>query len=319
MQALATRAAMEYDDGRLHDSPRASRFNEPFAVGGHSSECRVSTYRRRLFLFGGAMKAHRLAEYFPMLEGDEFNLLVEDIRKNGQLEPIVTVDGLILDGVNRYRACQELGIEPNMEEYIGNDPLSYVVSLNVRRRHMDTSQRAMLATEMLPEFEANAAAKKVETAKAQRPDGSAAFVSTTSTEAVQPHGPGVSSVKAAGVFGVKRATIERAKRVKEQAPEKVADIIAGRMSVRAVDTELREKAADKRHAERVERGEEKSVKARPKVVADYMAQTMVFKHAVKLAIMSAQRAGMFSAPETKQFMKTRHDELRSWMAELENV
>ena len=143
------------------------------------------------------MEAHRLAKYFPLLEGDEFNLLVEDIRKNGQLEPIVTVDGEILDGLNRYRACQEIGIEPVTEEYTGDDPLGYVVSLNVRRRHMDTSQRAMLATEMLPEFEAQAAARKIETAKGQRPNGSAAFVSATSTEVVQPHGPGVSSVKAA--------------------------------------------------------------------------------------------------------------------------
>lgn len=41
------------------------------------------------------MKAHKLAKYFPILEGDEFKMLVEDIRKNGQLNPIVTYKGEI--------------------------------------------------------------------------------------------------------------------------------------------------------------------------------------------------------------------------------
>lgn len=61
------------------------------------------------------------------------------------------------------------------EEYNGDDPLSYVVSINIRRRHMDTSQRAMLATEMLPEFEAEAKERLRESArenaKAKRPEG----------------------------------------------------------------------------------------------------------------------------------------------------
>jgi len=182
---------------------------------------------------------------------------------------------------------------------------------------MDTSQRAMLATEMLPEFEAQAAARKIETAKGQRPNGSAAFVSATSTEVVQPHGPGVSSVKAAEVFGVKRATIERAKRVKEQAPEKVADIVAGKTTVGAVDAELREARAEKRHEERKGRADTKTVKEHPKVVKEYFDAVHQYRDGLKLAIMSAQR-GMF-APEAMQMVRTRHDELRSLMAELENI
>ena len=196
------------------------------------------------------MEAHRLAKYFPLLEGDEFNLLVEDIRKNGQLEPIVTVDGEILDGLNRYRACQEIGIEPVTEEYTGDDPLGYVVSLNVRRRHMDTSQRAMLATEMLPEFEAQAK-ERIETS---RDEGGryAPFVSVD-TNGKPNYNETTATAEAAKEFNVARVTVARAKRVKEQAPEKVADIVAGKTSVRAVDTELREARAEMRHAERKDR------------------------------------------------------------------
>lgn len=265
------------------------------------------------------MEAHRLAEYFPLLEGDEFNLLVEDIRKNGQLEPIVTVDGLILDGLNRYRACQEIGIEAVTEAYAGDDPLSYVVSLNVRRRHMDTSQRAQLATEMEEEF---AEAEKAKKEARRKEDGR--YAPSDSGEQngdrdYQKENEQLAATRAAKAFNVSRASVVRAKRVKEQAPEKVADIVAGRETVGAVDTELRVERAKKRHAERIDKEDTKSVKERPKVVADYMSATVDFRHALKLAIMSDQRQGMFSAPETKQFMKTRHDELRSLMAELESA
>lgn len=174
------------------------------------------------------MNAHKLAGYFPILEGEEFEMLVEDIRKNGQLEPIVLYKGEILDGVNRYRACERLGIEPISEEYTGDDPLSYVVSINIRRRHMDKSQRAMLATEMLPEFEEEAKerqGKRVDLTLGSD-DHNVSF--------------GRSRENVASIFGVSGPTIQRAKRIKEEAPGKVPAIVSGKESIFAVDEELRQ-------------------------------------------------------------------------------
>ncbi len=46
-----------------------------------------------------------------------------------------------------WRACQNLGVEPRFEEYDG-DPLTFVLSKNLHRRHPNISQRAMMAVRM---------------------------------------------------------------------------------------------------------------------------------------------------------------------------
>lgn len=94
------------------------------------------------------MKFHPYAELFPMIEGADFEALKEDIRANGQREPIWVFNGEVLDGRNRYRACESLGVPVRSQEYDGDDPLGFVISLNLRRRHLDESQRAMVATKL---------------------------------------------------------------------------------------------------------------------------------------------------------------------------
>ena len=91
------------------------------------------------------MKFHPLSELFPLMQGREFDELVADIRAHGQLEPITVLDGMILDGRNRWRACEAAGRTPFYEVFRGDDPLAWVLSLNLHRRHLDESQRAMVA------------------------------------------------------------------------------------------------------------------------------------------------------------------------------
>jgi len=97
----------------------------------------------------GDLELHPLAELFPKMTDEEFNDLVMSIEENGLREPIwLSRDGRVLDGRHRYLACCELGIEPETRTFDGDDELQFVLDLNLNRRHLTTSQRALIAADM---------------------------------------------------------------------------------------------------------------------------------------------------------------------------
>jgi hypothetical protein len=91
------------------------------------------------------MDLHDICAIWPKLTGRPFDQLVADMKQHGLREPIITLDDKILDGANRFAACQTAGVEPRFEPYKGNDPLGFCISRNGARRHLTTSQRAMVA------------------------------------------------------------------------------------------------------------------------------------------------------------------------------
>jgi hypothetical protein len=92
---------------------------------------------------------HELCLLFPRCTDEELQLLVSDIRENGLQTPITLYEGKILDGRNRYLACQMLNKEPDYVEFDGDDPLPFVISRNLCRRHLSESQRAMVAAAII--------------------------------------------------------------------------------------------------------------------------------------------------------------------------
>jgi hypothetical protein len=122
------------------------------------------------------LPVHPLAELFPLIDGEDFSAFAEDIRLNGVVDKIVLLDGAILDGRNRFNVLTHLvesgevlgsgwghrAGEPLDAEHldadnpwfcrfnrdVDGDPLSWVLSKNLKRRHLNESQRAMVAAKL---------------------------------------------------------------------------------------------------------------------------------------------------------------------------
>ncbi len=158
------------------------------------------------------IRFHEYANLFPMMDNDAFDALVDDIKINGVREPIVFIGNEILDGRNRYTAARQLGIEYPVTEYTGADPLGFVVSLNLKRRHLTESQRAMVASRLAkmkvgnPNFN-----------QANLPDSSSHIVT---------------NAQAAAILNVSERSIKTAKNVHEHGtPELVKAVETGKVSV----------------------------------------------------------------------------------------
>ena len=157
------------------------------------------------------IQSHPFADMFPMMKGEDFTDLVTSIQKDGLEEPIVTYEGKILDGRNRYAACTEAEIKPEFIEYEGADPLGFVLRKNLHRRHLTASQRAMVAANM------------ADLQNGQRADE----VSGTSIDV------------AAKSLNVGRASVDRAKVVQASGDDELIEAVeSGEMSVSAAAKQI---------------------------------------------------------------------------------
>lgn len=90
------------------------------------------------------LEFHPIANIFPLLDGQEAASLANSIRENGQREHILLFEGKILDGRNRYIACQKYGVSPKTRDFNGSciEALRLVWDLNFERRQLTKSQAA---------------------------------------------------------------------------------------------------------------------------------------------------------------------------------
>lgn len=90
-------------------------------------------------------EVHPVAALFPMMSDEELDDLAADIKDNGLVHPIVLDgDGVLIDGRNRQAACDRVGVEPRYEMLPeGADPVTFILSSNINRRHLTKGQRAM--------------------------------------------------------------------------------------------------------------------------------------------------------------------------------
>lgn len=108
------------------------------------------------------MLFHDAANIFP-LDDENIAALADDIRQHGQQVAIELMDGMVLDGRRRWLACKLAGVKPVTREVVIADPVAYVLSLNLHRRHLSPSQLAMVggrATSLREKLAEEAAARQ---------------------------------------------------------------------------------------------------------------------------------------------------------------
>jgi hypothetical protein len=125
------------------------------------------------------LPVHPAAELFPLVEGEEFDALVEDVRQHRLRLPIIVWDDVadgnkqyLLEGRNRLRALLALGLELDPDHHFAvvghceatRDPYALVLSLNLHRRHLTAEQKREIIAKVLkakPETSNNTIAKQV--------------------------------------------------------------------------------------------------------------------------------------------------------------
>lgn len=183
------------------------------------------------------MEFHKIAGIFPLIHGPEFNQLIDDIKLNGLIEPILTYEGQILDGRNRYNACKQAGVEPHFVEYEGDDPVGHVISLNLYRRHLESDQRAASAVDALPRYEE----------EAKKRQGTRTDLATDIPQKIAESKESRQHV--AEQFHTNRQYVSDMKKLKEEEPETFEDIKEGRQKLSQVKKEKKRKERIEKIAE----------------------------------------------------------------------
>lgn len=154
----------------------------------------------------------------PKMSEEEFAELKVSIKAEGQHYAIIVNEDLeVLDGHHRFRACSELGIEPDFEVRKFEDKLlekKFVIEANLRRRHLNNFQLVELAVPLL-EIEKALAKKRQVTGGKNGRDLQLGLAPNDAKPAFKAKATEIVAKKA----GVSTRTFERGKKIVEEASE----------------------------------------------------------------------------------------------------
>lgn len=173
------------------------------------------------------MKTHPAADVFPLMAEADLMGLAADIAEHGLLQPLVVHEGMILDGRNRFAACELAGVEPRYEEWDGKgSAVDFVMSMNLHRRHLKPGQRAAVGAKLLP-------LKETEAKERQREAGRRHGRGLASTEKVEPISAraGEAVAEAAKLAGSSPNSVKLGSKVKERSPATFAKLERGEVSI----------------------------------------------------------------------------------------
>ena len=186
------------------------------------------------------MKKHRF-NIFPEASQEDFDRLVQDIDQNGYDHkfPIVLMGMEILDGWNRYRACEKLGIQAPKVMFTGSDSeaIAYMMRTN-KRRNLNKGQWATVAVEaeeIMSAFRKDAEMERQRKISESRKDETRQKIAPSEKEANK------TATKAAELFNTNRTYINQAAKVKAEAPEAFEKVKAGKMRLQDAVKEVARK------------------------------------------------------------------------------
>jgi hypothetical protein len=121
----------------LADATWAAAQGADHAAGRNEVDCLGQRYR-----------LHPACASLPRAAEATLGQITESVGRNGLYQKIVRHDGLILDGRCRLLACHRAGVQPEFEEYKGDNPIQYVIEVHQARRRLTASQRAIVAARL---------------------------------------------------------------------------------------------------------------------------------------------------------------------------
>ena len=183
------------------------------------------------------MDFHPACLLLPEMTGDDFDELTASIKAKGLADEIITLDDKILDGRNRYKACLAAGVEPRFRPFsrvidFDGDPVDFVIAKNLARRHLTTSQRTAIASDL--------ATMKQSGAMAFQPRDEIGQVKAVEANLPRPK----TIAEAAKTMGVSERGVKMENVVKAASPELHARVKAGKLTVNAAKKQVEAKAAE---------------------------------------------------------------------------
>jgi hypothetical protein len=239
----------------------------------------------------GGYVVHPAASVFPLIEGDEFDGLVDSITRNGIQHPIVVRGSELLDGRNRLRAAEVaigLGhkVDIPVEEWKddGRNVAEWIWDTNAMRRQMTDDGIAMASSVIWPmiaqENDARREASKFDTEKAKK---ARATVGTKTTPPSKRDEKAKQAASTVGQVAAKAGTsmhkarqaiaVQKAIEAGELPPEAATDVMAGKKKLRQVAPKPERPKAEPKH---------RSMKAMLEDFRDIVAEWMNADHSVEV-------------------------------------
>ena len=161
----------------------------------------------------------------PALSAEEYAQLEANILEEGIREPIITWNGFIIDGHNRYSIAQRFDVEyrTTSKHFASEESVKEWMILNqFGRRNLSNYQRSVLALELEEVFSKKAKERMIQAKPVPKSE------------------QGKTIEKLSNVANVGKDTISKVKKIQEKAPEEVkAKLATGEVSINAAYKEIK--------------------------------------------------------------------------------